>query len=190
MHTLDTHTNIYRHTHTQTAYFSPAACSRYPRAGPSRGKCVPGAASSAARSRAPSARETRSSVGRRARSGTRSSERSASAAGTPWRHLRLEAAAPAPAGAAGRQAATRHAVGPPATSTKAGEAGRRSKTLGSWTLSQAPSAPSSCALSAPAKRDATAALRLKGEGAAAIRLPGIRSPRRLRVPATAPRAQE
>ena len=52
------------------------------------------------------------------------------------------------------------------------------------------SAPSARAPPAPAKRDATATLRLKGEGAGAIRSLRILSPRRLRVPAAAPRAQE
>ena len=188
-HIIHTHKHI--QTHTETA-FSPLSSLPLPPGSPPPASVSPVWPPGGARSAAPTARGTRHAAesDRRAGSGIRSPERSAAAAGTPSAAPRaLRSRARPRRGRSARSRLPARSWGPchPYERSRS-----RAKELDTRQLdsSASPSASSTRAPPAPVKRNATAKLQLKGEGAGAIPALGIRPPRRLRVPAAGPRARE
>lgn len=187
-HIIHTHTNIYRHSHTHTDRVTPLfpVAPILPEPTPPAASVCPGTATSQARRARQLPQRTGVQWGRPP--GLQPDPLAPALGCGGWD------TPPASGRARPRRGWSGQSCHPARSRAPCLPYERRSrpKEQDAWQLdsSASRSAPSFLAPSAPEKQDATAALRLRGEGAGATRSPGIRSPRRLRVPPAASRARE
>lgn len=190
-HIIHTHKHIQTHTHTDGVLLSGRSLPLPPSRPLPQQACARRSHPAKRRAQRPQPEEAAlSSSGRLACSRTRSPERSAAAAGTPSAAPRASSS-----GARARRgwrAQRRHPARswPPCHPYERRRSRAKEQDVGQLDSSASAERPLLLRPSGARKRNAAAALRLKGEGAGTIRSPGIRSPRRLRVPAAAPRARE